>query len=115
MKERLRIRHTRPAIVGALTASAGTIMMACLAGAVSMPARAGNDATGTPAFAPGMIAHMQTMRRFKDRDHGVQATPPVIPRFEIDRDPAGAVATFQPDGATFTFNSPFFQNLGTNG
>jgi cytochrome c peroxidase len=115
MKERLRIRHTRPATIGTLTASAGTIMMACLAGAVSMPALAGNDATSMPAFAPGMIAHMEAMRRFKDPDQGIQATPPVIPRFEIDRDPAGAVATFQPDGATFTFNSPFFQNLGTNG
>jgi hypothetical protein len=62
-----------------------------------------------------MIAHMQAMRRFKDHDHGVQQAPPVIPRFEIDRDPSGAVASFQPGGATFTFNSAFFQNLGANG
>jgi cytochrome c peroxidase len=115
MKERLRMRDRRPATIRALTASAGTILMACLAGGVSLPALAGNETTGTPAFAPGMIDHMQAMRRFKDPDQGVQTAPPVIPRFAIDRDPAGAVATFQPGGATFTFNSPFFQNLGTNG
>jgi hypothetical protein len=62
-----------------------------------------------------MVAHMQAMRRFRDPDQGAQTAPPFIPRFEIDRDPAGAVATFQPGGATFTFNSAFFQNLGSNG
>ena len=30
-------------------------------------------------------------------------------------DPAGALATFQPNGATVTANNAFFQNLGTNG
>ena len=88
-----------------------------LAGAVSPPALAqqgtgGNG--GTPAFAPGMIAHMQAMRRFKDPDQGAQPAPGIIPRFELDRDAAGAVATFQPGGATFPANNPFFQNLGTN-
>jgi hypothetical protein len=68
-----------------------------------------------PAFAPGMIRHMHAMRRFPDADHGAQTAPPVISRFELDQDPAGAVATFQPGGATFTFNNAFFQNLGTNG
>ena len=72
-------------------------------------------AADLPAFAPGMINHMQAMRRFKDRDHGVQPTPNVIPKFEIDRDASGAIATFQPDGQTFTANNAFFQNLGTNG
>ena len=115
MKERLRIRDRRPAAIGALTTLAGTIILACLASGVSRPALAGNDTANTPAFAPGMIAHLQAMRRFRDPDRGAQATPPVIPRFAIDRDPAGAVATFQPGGATFTFNSPFFQDLGTNG
>ena len=62
-----------------------------------------------------MINHMQQMKRFKDVDRGQQPTPPVIPRFSIDPDPTGAVATFQPNGATFTFNNAFFQNLGTNG
>jgi hypothetical protein len=89
--------------------------LACIASGVSGPALAGNDDAGVPAFAPGMIAHMQAMRRFKDHDQGVQQAPPVIPRFEIDRDPSGAVASFQPGGATFTFNSAFFQNLGANG
>ena len=72
-------------------------------------------AQDVPAFAPGMINHMQQMKRFKDADHGQQPTPPVIPRFSFDPDPTGAVVTFQPNGATFTFNNAFFQNLGTNG
>jgi hypothetical protein len=33
---------------------------------------------------------------------------------EIDPDPSGAIATFQPDGLTVTAKSAFFQNLGTN-
>ena len=62
-----------------------------------------------------MIDHMQAMRRFKDPDRSVQRAPPIIPKFEMDSDPAGAIATFQPGGATFPANNPFFQNLGSNG
>ena len=62
-----------------------------------------------------MIKHMQQMEQFRDADHGSQPAPPVILRFGVDVDPSGAVATFQPNGATFTFNNAFFQNLGTNG
>jgi cytochrome c peroxidase len=72
-------------------------------------------AQDVPAFAPGMINALQQMERFKDVDHGPQPTPPVIPRFSFDPDPTGAVVTFQPNGATFTVNNAFFQNLGTNG
>jgi cytochrome c peroxidase len=61
-----------------------------------------------------MISHMQKMEQFKDADHGAQPPPPVIPRFEIAPDPSGAIATFQPGGATSASNA-FFQNLGTNG
>jgi cytochrome c peroxidase len=68
-----------------------------------------------PTFAPGMINHMQKMRVFPDVDQGAQPTPSVIPRFSLDPDPSGAVSTFQPGSATFTFNNAFFQNLGTNG
>ncbi|MGH6794359.1 MAG: hypothetical protein ACREDH_03975 [Methylocella sp.] len=55
------------------------------------------------------------MRVFKDADRGPQPTPPLIPRFELDADPSGKIATFQPGGPTFTALNPFFQNLGTNG
>jgi cytochrome c peroxidase len=72
-------------------------------------------ADDVPAFAPGMITHMQQMKQFTDADRGSQLAPPVIPRFEVDHDSSGAVATFQPNGATFTFNNAFFQDLGTNG
>jgi cytochrome c peroxidase len=66
-------------------------------------------------WAPGAIAHAQQMRRYKDADKGTQPTPPVIPKFERDADPSGAVGTFQPGVATITSNNAFFQNLGTNG
>jgi len=95
------------------------ILLACVVSGVLQPAMAqsARDQGGTdvPAFAPGMIKHMKAMRQFKDRDKGVQSAPNVIPKFEIDRDPSGAIATFQSAGRTFTANSAFFQNLGTNG
>jgi protein SCO1 len=76
-------------------------MEATMLGSAPLPAAA-QDA---PAFAPGMINHMQKMREFPDADHGAQPTPPAIPRFSFDPDPSGAVSTFQPGGATFTFAS----------
>ncbi len=114
MKERQGHRARR-AIRRALNASAATLIVACIAGGAPSPARAGDNDAGPPAFAPGMINHMQSMRRFHDPDHGAQPTPPIIPRFELDRDAAGSVASFQPGGATFTFNNAFFQDLGSNG
>ncbi|WP_423887170.1 hypothetical protein, partial [Bradyrhizobium sp.] len=65
-------------------------------------------------WQPPAISHDQRMRQFRDVDHGSQSTPPVIPRFQLDADPSGAVGTFQPNGATITSNNAFFQNLGTN-
>ena len=65
-------------------------------------------------WQPPAISHVQRMRQFRDVDHGSQSTPPIIPRFQLDADPSGAVGTFQPNGATITSNNAFFQNLGTN-
>jgi cytochrome c peroxidase len=75
----------------------------------------GIDAHQSRAWAQGAIAHAQQMRRYKDPDAGAQPTPPVIPKFELDADPAGMVGTFQPGVATITSNNAFFQDLGTNG
>jgi cytochrome c peroxidase len=119
MMGRHRLVESHPAIIAALQASTIAVVLACIGSAAPQPARAqqvgGPNDAGAPAFAAGMIAHMQAMRQFKDPDRGVQAAPPIIPRFELDRDATGAVATFQPGGATFPFNNAFFQNLGTNG
>ena len=73
------------------------------------------EAASMPAFAPAMIDHARNMRRYKDPDHGVQQTPPIINRFIVDRDPKGAIASFQPNGATVTSNNAFFKDMGTNG
>ena len=117
MKKRQRIEPL-PAFTNVTRVSAISAMVVCLASSASSLAIAqqASGGAGVPAFVPGMIDHMQAMRRFKDPDQSVQQAPPIIPRFEIDDDhPAGAVATFQPGGATFPANNPFFQNLGTNG
>jgi cytochrome c peroxidase len=71
---------------------------------------------GAAAARAGEIAHAQKMRRlFPDIGGGAQETPLVIPQLEIDRDPGGAIATFQPNGPTITSKNAFFQDLGTNG
>jgi cytochrome c peroxidase len=71
---------------------------------------------GSAAARAGAIAHAQKMRRlFPDTGAGTQETPLVIPQLEIDRDPGGAIATFQPNGPTITSKNAFFQDLGTNG
>jgi len=117
MKWHPRICENHSAITTALKAPTVVVALACIAGGLSQIASA-QQVGGTNASSPtlaGMIAHMQAMRRFEDVDQGVQPAPPIIPRFELDLDTTGAVATFQPAGATFPFNNAFFQNLGTNG
>jgi len=118
MQERQRTAEADPSFTRSVKISAIGAIVVCLASTVSSLAlaqQAGRGAEELPAFAPSMIDHMQAMRRFKDRDQSVQQAPPIIPKFQIDDDPVGAVATFQPGGATFPANNPFFQDLGTNG
>lgn len=118
MKDQLRVTKADPAFGNIERISAvGAIIMSLASGmppAVAQQLGSGANG-GPPAFAAGMISHMQAMRQFKDPTQSVQQAPPIIPRFEIDNDPSGAIATFQPGGATFPANNPFFQNLGTNG
>jgi cytochrome c peroxidase len=112
-------RWPHPEVIKTLRASAAGVALACILTVMPQLAIAqhagGDSGADVPAFAPGMINHMQAMRRFKDPDRGAQPTPYVIPKFETDVDPSGAIATFQPGGATFTANNAFFQDLGTNG
>jgi hypothetical protein len=107
-------RHFKP--LKASTAMAALVCLLNVAPQLGIAQQPGDQGGGDePAFAPGMINHMQAMRRFKDPDRGVQPTPNVIPKFETDFDSSGTIATFQPGGATFTANNAFFQDLGTNG
>jgi hypothetical protein len=46
---------------------------------------------------------------------GQGGIPPSIPEHEVDADPTGRVASFQPLGATTTATNAFFQSLGENG
>jgi cytochrome c peroxidase len=72
------------------------------------------DPEQTLDWVPGAIKHAQDMRKYHDVDAGTQPTPGPIPAFELDHDPSGQVATYQPAGPTATADNPFFQNLGTN-
>jgi cytochrome c peroxidase len=107
--------------VRALARLASINILAKLALAVFLAAASGQalaqnaQSDGATARA-GEIAHAQKMRKlFPDNGAGAQPAPLVIPELEIDRDPGGAIATFQPAGPTITTDSAFFQNLGTNG
>ena len=79
---------------------------------------AAKDAPRNAAAAAraGAVDHAQKMRKlYPDAEAGAQTTPPVIPQMQIDPDPSGAIATYQPNGPTQTDNNAFFLSLGTNG
>jgi hypothetical protein len=90
-------------------------LTAVLAG-VSSDAIAQNARSDDAAAArSGEIAHTQKMSKlFPDAGGSAQKTPAVIPELEIGVDPAGAIASFQPNGPTITAKNAFFQDLGTN-
>jgi cytochrome c peroxidase len=100
-----------------LSMAVASLAVTALLGAFSDLALAQSAQTDSSAAArAGAIAHAQKMRRlFPDIGGDAQATPPVIPEVEMDLDPGGAIATFQPNGFTVTAKSAFFQDLGTNG
>jgi hypothetical protein len=98
------------------SAIAGLVITTLLAGAPGLAVAQNVQADSSSAARAGAITHAQKMRRlFPDIGAGAQATPPVVPQFEIDPDPSGAIATFQPNGPTETAKNAFFQDLGTNG
>ena len=91
-------------------------LTAFLTGAPELAVAQSIQVDGSAAARSGAITHAQKMRRlFPDISAQTQATPAVIPQFEIDPDPSGTIATFQPNGPTITAKNAFFQNLGTNG
>jgi hypothetical protein len=92
------------------------VLIALLAGSCGQVAAQNMSSDGAAAARAGAIAHAQKMRKlFPDIDAGAQVAPAIIPELEIDPDPGGAIAMFQPNGATITAKNGFFQNLGTNG
>ena len=84
MKERQRIAEAYPAFTHIARISAVGAIVACVAcsmSSLSVAQQIGSSSGGgLPAFAPGMIDHMQAMRRFKDPDQSVQQAPPIIPK-----------------------------------
>jgi hypothetical protein len=116
MKNTWCLAYLRPSLLGLSISGLASVSLLAAAPRIACAQNAGNvDPTQTTDWAPGAIDHAQRMRMFKDADQGSQATPPTIPKQEVDADPSGRVATFTPGVATVTANNPFFQNLGTNG
>ena len=86
-----------------------------LAGLTGVAAAQTADVDSSATLA-GEIAHKQRMRQlFPEQTATTQPAPQMIPQLEVDADPSGMIATFQPGGSTETASNPFFQNLGTNG
>jgi hypothetical protein len=95
--------------------AAGAAILCAAGGA--LPVAVAQDNAYDPAnyaWQAGAVRHTQRMRAFTDPDNGQQATPPIIPQFEIDFDSSGILATAQPGGPTQTSQNAFFANLGTN-
>jgi cytochrome c peroxidase len=108
--------NSKPSLRNTLKHSVAGAALLC-AGTASPFATAQSIANDPANYAwqAGDIGHAQKMRAFVDSDRGQQTTPPIIPKFGIDFDPSGLIATTQPSGPTQTSQNPFFQNLGTNG
>ncbi len=116
MKKASRIAYLRPSLNRFSASGLAFVFIMGVAARVALAQSAGVvDPTQSVNWAAGAIANAQQMRRFPDPDQGAQPTPPVIPRYLLTLDLTGTLATFQPNGATFTANNAFFANLGTNG
>ena len=102
---------------GCLSMNLVVIILACHLAATPASGQQQTAASGNQsiAWSAAAIAHAHLMRTFRDVESSVQQTPVRIPRFDLDPDPKGLVATYQPSGPTTTASNPFFQNLGTNG
>jgi cytochrome c peroxidase len=97
---------------------AATVWSVALASAVLLSTVVAGSAWADDATmaTAGEVAHKQRMLQlFPDASTSTQTAPSVIPPLEVDTDPSGAIATYQPSGRTKTSDSAFFQNLGTNG
>jgi cytochrome c peroxidase len=69
----------------------------------------------TPTLLGEAAAAQRMGQLAPEKATGTQKAPSVIPQFATEADPGGAVASYQPDGATATANNAFFQALGSNG
>src|SRR5580692_3194022 len=114
MQEEHHRVYIGPSFSKALRISVAAIALSCVL--QSSPVRVSAEDVGsvdpgqTLWWAPGAIQHAQNMRKYQDVDEGAQPTPGIIPKFELDADPSGQIATYQPGGPTVTADNPFFQN-----
>ncbi len=91
----LFVANSKHSFLNALRHAVATAALLCFIGGLSTSAVAQDGAydPANHAWQVGAIQHAQRMRAFFDSDRGQQNTPPVIPKFEIDFDPSGLIAT----------------------
>src|SRR5438034_416193 len=119
MERESRIATFHPSLLKLLALSAAGVAYACFLNVLPEPASAQNsntiDHTETGNWARGAIEHARKMLVFEDAGGGSQPAPEVIRKFDVDHDPSGRIATYQPSGVTRTAGNAFFQNIGSNG
>jgi hypothetical protein len=108
--------NSKRSVLNTFKHSTAAAALSYVAGAVA-PVAVAQDSVHDPAnyaWQAGAISHAQEMRAFVGPNSGQQPTPPIIPKFEINFDPSGIIATTQPGGPTLTSQNAFFANIGTN-
>jgi cytochrome c peroxidase len=119
MKQESRIAIFHPSLLKLVALSAAGVAYALFLNALPEPASAQNsntiDHTETGNWARGAIEHARKMLVFEDAGGGSQRAPEVIRELNVEHDPSGRIATYQPSGITHTAKNAFFQNIGSNG
>ena len=109
-----------PEIIKALKVSTAGLVLVCILSAAppfAIAQQAGNPGgPDVPAFAPGMINHMQAMLPILKIGITVSSRPRMsFQNLRLIRMRVVRSRRSSPTGQTFTVNNAFFQNLGTNG
>ena len=112
MKRESALAYLRPLLPRSRILGCASIF---LLGGLLPPALAQNsgstDLAQMPDWAIGAILDARRQHLCKTEtgpvfcsllEHGSQTTPATIPKFEVDDDPRGRIATFQPGGSTGT-------------
>src|SRR5207253_10238466 len=119
MKRESQIVAAHSSLLKVLALSAAGVAYALFLNALPERASAQNsntiDHTETGNWARGAIEHARKMLVFEDAGGGSQPAPEVIRELNVEHDPSGWIATYQPSGVTHTAANAFFQNIGSNG
>ena len=74
-----------------------------------------SSAAGDTDWKHDALSALLKMPHDRDAEATTETTPPIIPASSLDKDPVGWIGSLNQGGSTITADSPFFQNLGSNG